>query len=114
MVFENFYHDMGDPPAGLSLDRIDNNRGYSKSNCRWATRKEQGNNTRANHRVVIDGQEMTIMQAAEKYSICHDTLRYRIKNGMSPERAVREPVRLQFSPIARRMVKMEAGGVRKL
>lgn len=50
--FENFYKDMGDPPNRgrgsnqLSLDRIDNNKGYSKSNCRWVDRKTQSNNRR--------------------------------------------------------------------
>jgi hypothetical protein len=45
-VFENFYADMGDPPDGLTLDRKDNDLGYSKSNCRWATRSEQNKNKR--------------------------------------------------------------------
>ena len=42
--FENFYADMGDPPPGLSLDRINNAAGYGPSNCRWATRSEQQKN----------------------------------------------------------------------
>jgi hypothetical protein len=42
--FEVFYADMGDPPIGLSLDRRNNDEGYSKANCRWATKQEQAMN----------------------------------------------------------------------
>lgn len=44
--FENFLEDMGECPKGLTLDRRNNWRGYSKNNCRWATKKEQSNNRR--------------------------------------------------------------------
>ena len=42
--FELFYSDMGDAPKGTTLDRIDVKKGYSKNNCRWATRHEQSFN----------------------------------------------------------------------
>ena len=45
--FSNFLKDVGPRPTGKhSLDRIDNNAGYSKSNCRWATKSEQSKNSR--------------------------------------------------------------------
>jgi hypothetical protein len=45
-VFENFLADMGPRPPGMTLDRADNDRGYSRANCRWATWSEQQKNRR--------------------------------------------------------------------
>lgn len=45
-IFENFLADMGARPIGKTLDRINNDKGYSPKNCQWATDKEQSNNRR--------------------------------------------------------------------
>lgn len=90
--FENFYKWAIESgyKNGLTIDRINVDGNYSPDNCRWATNKEQQNNRRDNVYIVVDGVEMTIAQAAEKYNIKYATLRGRLKAGYSPDAAVRK------------------------
>lgn len=60
----NFLTDMGPRPPGTSLDRIDNSKGYSPGNCRWADASTQATNTRRSRWLVYKGECRTLSQWA--------------------------------------------------
>lgn len=64
---------------GLTLDRIDNNKGYSPSNCRWTTYKEQNWNKRNNHFITYKGETHCLAEWAEILGIKYSTLRSRVR-----------------------------------
>jgi hypothetical protein len=87
--FENFLSDMGQPPLGGMLERIDNNSDYSPENCKWATRTEQNNNTRKNRFIEHGGVRLTISQWARRLGITPALLSARIgRLGWTMERAM--------------------------
>ena len=90
--FQNFWEDMGDTyEKGLSLDRIDNNQGYSKENCRWTTRRVQARNTRRNRTIDTPKGPMLVVEAAEVSGINVTTLLYRVNNGVHVSRLFDPP-----------------------
>lgn len=91
--FEAFYADMGlRPSMRHSLDRIDNAKGYSPENCRWATAREQTNNRRCTRRVSFNGIVRPLSEWADELGVPYDFLIDRIgKYGWSIERAFTTP-----------------------
>lgn len=90
---ESFYEDMGHPPRGLSIERIDNNGNYCPENCKWGTNEEQNNNRSISHFVEYNGEKLTLSQCSRKFGINKHTLRGRLERGWSAERALTEPAR---------------------
>jgi hypothetical protein len=91
---ENFYADMGDPPTSKhSLDRIENDKGYSKANCRWATKTEQQNNRRGCVYLTYNGKSQTITQWSRELGIPPMTITARI-NQNRPIEEILSTVRL--------------------
>lgn len=82
-AFGNFLTDMGECPFGMSLDREKNWRGYSKGNCRWATRHQQMQNTRANRLITYAGKTMGITAWSRRVGITHSSMQSRFKRGWS-------------------------------
>lgn len=86
--FENFYADMGDPPADMSLDRINGNLGYSPDNCRWATAKEQRANSRTVRLLTFNGETFNVSEWAERLGINPSSLTERLDRGWPLEIAL--------------------------
>jgi hypothetical protein len=93
LTFENFLHDMGDRPPGMTLERRDNDRGYAPDNCYWATRQQQANNTRRNRYLIIAGERKSLATAAAESGIPYSRLKKRLDLGWSIEEALSAPLR---------------------
>ena len=86
--FKAFLGDMGEPPDGMTIDRIDTNGNYEKSNCRWATLRVQANNKTNNRVITFNGKTMTTAQWARETEIPFTTIRMRLHRGWSIQKTL--------------------------
>ena len=97
--FEVFLEDMGPRTEDTTLDRVDNNRGYSPDNCRWATAKEQNRNRSNSHMVKYQGEQILLIELCERLGKDYEIVRGRLKIGMPLEGALQKPKRFTWSKI---------------
>lgn len=81
--FHAFVADMGDRPPGYTLERVDNDKGYSPENCRWASRTEQLLNRRNTLKVTIEGATYLAHELAKASGHRSLTIKERAERGLS-------------------------------
>ena len=95
--FDLFYQDMGDAPYGMSLDRIDNGKGYTPDNCRWASWAIQASNKRVCVYFEWNDQRLTLAEWGKLLDISYDVLRKRYRNGWDTEKTLTTPIDTRLS-----------------
>lgn len=92
LTFEGFWEDMQEGYKDtLTIDRKDNNQGYYKENCRWATPKEQSLNKRSNIILTYNSKTQTVSEWAKELNIDRRLIERRLKRGWKPEDALMVP-----------------------
>lgn len=104
--FDNFFKDMGNPPTPKhTVDRIDVNGPYSPENCRWATARQQANNTRFNVRI----RGKTLAEHARNIGLTPEALRHRLSKGL-PEEQVLSTIKLRKAHLGKPILQKTLGG----
>ncbi len=90
--FKNFLADMGERPNNHSIERIDNNKGYEPSNCKWAIKKEQNRNTTQVKYIEYEGKMYPQSELIEKFGVTYRLVKQRRKRGMGLLESIITPI----------------------
>ena len=90
--FTNFYADMGDRAKGMTIERVENSKGYEPSNCVWATQLEQAQNMSQTAHVIINGIDKSISAWCREYGISYSTVKQRRQRGIDLIDAITTPL----------------------
>jgi hypothetical protein len=89
--FKAFYDDMGPRPTGTSIDRIRGAEGYSPDNCRWATPRQQSQNTSRNINLEWNGEVACVAEWARRTGIKEKAIHQRLERGWPVDKALSLP-----------------------
>jgi len=95
--FWDYLSDVGQFIQGFTLDRIDNNQGYSPENCRWVNRQQQACNRRSNKWIIIGGEKKILGDWLVIYGVSRALFGKRIGRGMTEVEALTTPIDKRFS-----------------
>lgn len=85
-MYENYLeHSETNGELNTTLDRINNDKGYNKDNCRWATVKIQSSNKRSNKRFLVKGQLLTVKEISDKFDLEYAAVRKRVSLGWNSD-----------------------------
>lgn len=92
--FENFYEwsIKNNYDDTLTIDRIDNSNGYSPTNCRWVSKKEQARNRTSNRKITYNGTTKIAIEWAEYLGMPKNTFLNRLYRGWSIEKSIKTPI----------------------
>lgn len=75
----------------LTIERLNNNKGYTPENCKWIPKSEQSKNRTSNHYIQYNGKTQTLSDWSREFGINRSTLSNRIRKGMTIQQALTKP-----------------------